>query len=449
MQSLFLRLNVRKAAGPDNIGGRLLRECAWQLSEVFCKIFNWSLDECSVPSVWKKSTICPVPKKNSPSCLNDYRPVALTSIVMKCFERIVLKHLLSFTAHNMDPFQFAYKPHRGTDDAVLTLLHNAFLHVNETGSFVRILFVDFSSAFNTIQPHLLALKLLNLNVDSKLILWLISFLVGRTQSVCFQSAVSVPKSTSTGSPQGTVLSPALFTLYTDDCRGTETTPVIKYSDDSAIEDLSNSDEVYFSQVERFCAWCKEHYLNLNVSKTKELLIDFRKSPSSVPDLVIDGEKVERVSDFKYLGVIVDENLDFKRNTVSIHKKCQPRIYCLQKLRNIGVSREILQSYYQCCVQSFLTYSFICWFGSLTVHDKNVLNGIVNVCSKIVGMRQTSLNDLYERRAVKKGRQIANDASHVLVRNYELLPSGRRYRTFRVKARAAKTFIPRSIQLLNK
>ena len=208
-------------------------------------------------------------------CLNDYRPVALTSIVMKCFEKLVPRRLLTFTNKHLDPLQFAYKRHRGTDDAILTVLHNAFLHLDKAGSYVRILFIDFSFAFNTIQPHLLALKLLHLDVNPKLILWIVNFLLHRSQSVRFQNSLSSQRHTCTGAPQGTVLSPALFTLYTNDCQGTTKTTIVKYSDDTAIEDLSNSDSVYFSEVHKFSAWCKENYLDLNIVKTKEMVVDFR------------------------------------------------------------------------------------------------------------------------------------------------------------------------------
>ena len=132
---------------------------------------------------------------------------------MKCFERIVLKKLLSQTQHLLDPLQFAYKRHRSTDDATITLLQNTHTYLEEAGSFVRILFVDFSSAFNTIQPHLMALKLLALDVTPKLISWIVNFLVNRTQSVRFEHTISDSRTTYTGAPQGTVLSPVLFTLY--------------------------------------------------------------------------------------------------------------------------------------------------------------------------------------------------------------------------------------------
>ncbi len=84
------RVNVRKAAGPDGITGRVLRSCTDQLAGLFTSIFNESLATSVVPTSFKKSIIIPVPKNNKPSCLNDYRPVALTSIVMKVFERTFL-----------------------------------------------------------------------------------------------------------------------------------------------------------------------------------------------------------------------------------------------------------------------------------------------------------------------------------------------------------------------
>lgn len=89
------RVNTRKAAGPDNIPGRVLKECADQLAGVLTDIFNISLSQAVVPPCLKTATIIPVPKKPTISSLNDYRPVALTSIIMKCFERLVKNHMVS------------------------------------------------------------------------------------------------------------------------------------------------------------------------------------------------------------------------------------------------------------------------------------------------------------------------------------------------------------------
>ena len=132
--------------------------CSSQLSCVFTMLFSWSLRDCTVPSIWKTSTICPVPKSRSPSELNDYRPAALTSVVMKCFERIVLQRLLTQTQHLLDPHQFAYKQNRSIDDARCTTQQCLPSSGGQIPLFVSVLFVDLSSAFNTIQPHKMALK---------------------------------------------------------------------------------------------------------------------------------------------------------------------------------------------------------------------------------------------------------------------------------------------------
>ena len=108
VEKQFSKINPRKACGPDNLCGKVLKFCSTELSYIFSLLFSWSLKDHTVPALWKNSLICPVPKNRSPSELNDYRPVALTSIVMKCLEKLVLQKLLSQTRTHTDPCQFAY-----------------------------------------------------------------------------------------------------------------------------------------------------------------------------------------------------------------------------------------------------------------------------------------------------------------------------------------------------
>ncbi len=124
------RVNVRKAARPDGIIGRVLRSCADQLAGLFTSIFNESLATSVVPTSFKKSVIIPVPKNSKPSCLNDYRSVALTSIVMKVFERLVKNYILSSIPATLDPLRFAYRPNRSTDDAICQVLHSSLTHID-------------------------------------------------------------------------------------------------------------------------------------------------------------------------------------------------------------------------------------------------------------------------------------------------------------------------------
>ncbi len=146
----FKRVNIRKAVGPDGIPGRVLKACAYQLAGVFTDIFNLSLSLSVVPSCFKKSTIVPIPKKNKIICLNDWRPVALTPIFSKCFEKLIRDHICSVLPASLDPLQFAYRRNRSTDDAIAFTLHTALSHMENKNTYVRMLFVDYSSAFNTI-----------------------------------------------------------------------------------------------------------------------------------------------------------------------------------------------------------------------------------------------------------------------------------------------------------
>ncbi|KAK1788543.1 hypothetical protein P4O66_016974 [Electrophorus voltai] len=224
VRRVFKRVNTRKAMGPDGICGRVLKACADQLAPVFTDIFNLSLTLGIVPSSFKRSTIVPVPKKPRPSDLNDYRPVALTSVVMKCFEKLLRDFITSSLPASMDPLQFAYRHNRSTDDAIAHLLHTTLTHLDEgRGNYVKMLFVDYSSAFNTIIPSLLTTKLGDLGLHTSLCDWISNFLTDRPQSVRVGNCASSTLTLSTGAPQGCVLSPLLYSLYTYNCTGTSCT----------------------------------------------------------------------------------------------------------------------------------------------------------------------------------------------------------------------------------
>ncbi|KAK7895270.1 hypothetical protein WMY93_020595 [Mugilogobius chulae] len=155
-------INPRKAAGPDGVLGRVLKDCADELAEVFTNIFNLSLSTSWVPTCFKAATIIPVPKQTNVTCLNDYRPVALTPIPAKCLERLVIKHIKEAIPSALDQYQFAYRENRSTEDAVAIVIHTLLEHLEHKNTYARLLFVDFSSAFNTILPNILLQKLSNL-----------------------------------------------------------------------------------------------------------------------------------------------------------------------------------------------------------------------------------------------------------------------------------------------
>ncbi len=208
--------------------------------------------------------------------------------------------------NTLDPLQFAYRPNRSTDDAISSTLHLALTHLENKDSYVRMLFIDFSSAFNTIIPQKLINKLNLLGLNNSLCNWILDFLTGRPQSVRVGHNTSSTTTLSTGAPQGCVLSPLLFTLLTHDCTAKfSSNHIINFADDTTVVGLiSNNDETHYrEEVAQLAEWCGVNNLSLNVEKTKEVVMDFRRRNSSDhPPLTIDSSTVERVSSTKFLGV---------------------------------------------------------------------------------------------------------------------------------------------------
>ncbi|KAK3538464.1 hypothetical protein QTP86_003682 [Hemibagrus guttatus] len=305
---LFKRLNTRKATGPDSVSPSLLKHCANQLSPVFTDIFNTSLETCHVPACFKTSAIVPVPKKTKITGLNDYRPVALTSVVMKSFERLVLSYLKDITDPLLDPLQFAYRANRSVDDAVNMALHFILQHLDSPGSYARILFVDFSSAFNTIIPALLRDKLFQLNVPDSMCSWITDFLTDRRQFVRLGTHVSDLQHISTGSPQGCVLSPLLFSLYTNGCTsGHQSVKLLKFADDTTLIGL-----------------------------------------------ISDG------NESAYRGTTITKELKWAQNISSLTKKAQQRMYFLRQLKKFLLPVKMLVNFYTAIIESVLTSSITVW-----------------------------------------------------------------------------------------
>ena len=286
-KKIINKMGIRKSPGPDGISPKLLKTCVEELSHVLVQIFKWSLGMNKVPKCFKKSVIVPVPKKPNAKELKEFRPVALTSVVMKIFERLVLKQMNELFPADFDQYQFAYRNNRSTDDAIDCCLQYTLQNMEPRAGkkiHARMLFIDYSSAFNTIRPGKLMERLLELNVPTKLSLWLCDFLLDRPQIVRIENNLSKQITLNTGAPQGCVLSPKLFTWFTSDCQAKAPgTLMVKYADDTTlIGIIENGDETsYRAAVSDLVKWSESNYLELNVSKTKEMVIDFKKKKSTI------------------------------------------------------------------------------------------------------------------------------------------------------------------------
>ena len=455
VRGVFRGVNGRKAAGPDQIPGRVLKSCANQIAPVYTEIFNMSLAHAIVPSCFKQSIIVPVPKNSNPIDLNDYRPVALTSAVMKCFESLVKRYICQILPTSFDPFQFAYKANRSRDDAITGLLHTTLAHLDKgRGNYVRMLFIDYSSAFNTIVPLRLTDKMRTLGFNTQLCNWVLSFLTDRPQVVRVGGGVTSGKLTlNIGSPQGCVLSPLLYNIYTHDCIATNSSnTIIKFADDTVVLGLisNNNEQAYLKEVADLALWCQSNNLALNVRKTKEMVVDFRKvSSNKHTPVTISGEPVERVPSFKYLGVHLTEDLSWSLHAQHLTGKSRQRLYFLRRLRKFKVSPAILRTFYSSAVESTLTGCITAWYGNCTAHDREALQRVVRSAERTIKAPLTSLRDIYTKRVGARAVKIMKDTSHPNSNLFSLLQSGRRLRCINARTeRLRLSFYPQAVRLLN-
>lgn len=448
------RLHPAKAPGPDGLTTHVLKLCASQLSGVLLRIFNLSLSIKKVPVLWKTSCLVPVPKKARPNAPSDYRPVALTSHSMKVFERLVLDTLRPLVRSAQDSLQFAYQAKIGVEDAIIYLLYRAYSHLDKPGASLRITFFDFSSAFNTIQPARLGSKLSAMQVHAPLVAWIMDYLTDRPQYVRLQGCKSDTVLCSTGAPQGTVLSPLLFTLYTSDFQyNTEGCHLQKFSDDSAIVGcIKGGDDLeYRMAVNSFVDWCELNQLKLNIQKTKELVVDLRRSRPLITPLSIRGVDVEIVQDYKYLGVHIDNKLDWSKNSLVTYRRGQSRLYFLRRLRSFRVCNIMLRMFYESVVASAIFYAVVCWGGSMKVADMKRLNKLIRKAGSVVGEELDNMETVVERRTLSRLRSIMDNEDHPLYNVVDELRSTFSHRFTSLKCsteRHRKSFLPTAIRLYN-
>ena len=219
------------------------------------------------------------------------------------------------------------------------------------------LFIDYSSAFNTIVPSKLIIKLEALGLNPALCNWVLDFLTGHLQVVKVGNNISTPLILNTGAPQGYVLSPLLCSLITHDCVAMHASnSIIKFADDTTVVGLitNNNETAYMEEVRALAEWGQDNNLSLNVNKTKDMIVDFRKQQREHPPIHTDGTVVEKVEHFKFLSIHITNKLKWSTHTDSVVKKVQQHLFNLRRLKTFGLSPKTLTIFYRCTIESLLS-----------------------------------------------------------------------------------------------
>uniref|UniRef100_A0AAQ6IR24 Reverse transcriptase domain-containing protein n=1 Tax=Anabas testudineus TaxID=64144 RepID=A0AAQ6IR24_ANATE len=371
---------------------------------------------------------------------------------MKAFERLVMNHLKDITDPLLDPLQFAYRKNRSADDAVNLGLHYILQHLDLPGMYVRILFVDFSSAFNTITPGILDHKLTQLTVPAPTCQWIKSSLTDRRQQVRLGSITSGTRTISTGAPQGCVLSPLLFSLYTNDVTsGDPSVKLLKYADDMTVIGLirDGDESAYRQEVEQLVQWCSQNQLELNTLKTVEMTVDFRKNRLAPLPLTIHNTTVSTVTSFRFLGSTISQDMKWSSHIETVRKKSHQRLYFLRQLMKFNLPQELLTMFYTAIIQSVLCTSITVWFGSATKQDRHRLQRVIRSAEKIIGTELPSIQHLYRSRLGKRPVSITADPTHPAHKLFKLLPFGRHHRAIATRTtRHRVSFFPQALSELN-
>ena len=394
------------------------------LAPVITKLFNRSLQEQFVPCHWKLANVTPIPKESPFTNCNQLRPISLTNIIIRLFEKLILKfELFHILKSLVRPDQFAYKENSNTTMALVKSRHYWLKWLDGNANFVRVLSFDFSKAFDTVSHYILSDKLKATDINPYVIKWILDFLSQRKQRVVVDGITTQCIDINRGVPQGTVLGPILFSLMVNDIQLADPRRnlLMKFADDITISiPVSNdSTDATINEVNSIRDWAASNRMTLNLSKTWEMLIHgktTKPNPQSVPD-------IEGKSWLKLLGITFQENpCCWDLHVDKLIAKASSRLYILRICKFYGYCQDQLNKLFDSLILSLFAYGLEVW-GSAS---KKYLDRIDNFCKRAYRYGYTAKADfeistLIEERDKLLFNKITTTKDHPL---QDLLPPKR-------------------------
>lgn len=308
-------MHVSSAPGPDKFASIILKECKNSLALPIATLWRTSLDKGDIASSFKEQCITPIYKKGSKADAVNYRPVSLTSHLIKLFERILRKRIVHHleTHGLLSPNQHGFRKGR---NCLTQLLHHIDEIMNDLDCDANadVIYLDFSKAFDKVDHAILLKKLKSYGITGKLYTWLESFLSDRQQFVSIEGIRSFCTLVLSGVPQGTVLGPLLFLIYIDDIVLVVKNSRIKiFADDSKLHKKITSliDRLLLQRdLENVLRWAEVNNMELNQEKF-QLLHHGKNGDLKQSYQLPSGVSIEASPSVKDLGLHIDEDLNWK------------------------------------------------------------------------------------------------------------------------------------------
>ena len=352
---------------------KILKNLRYYVSAPLSKIINSSFLSGIFPHDLKLARITPIFKNGDNRITSNYRPIASLPFFSKIFERCMTNRLLSFFNKNslFSQSQFGFLKNKSTEDAVIDLTEAIYDSLNSKKHHVSLM-IDLKKAFDTVNHNILLKKLQLYGIRGIGLDWIRDYLTNRRSYVALGKDSSGTKVTNIGIPQGSVIGPILFIIYINDLPKTsdylratlfadDTTLSFSHADFNTIKTTLNTE---LSNVEK---WTTANRLTINVNKTEMLLFSNLPVPPDYNNqIAFTNEILTFKSSCKFLGVLLDDKLNFSDHINYVISKISRTTGILYKIRNQLPIQARLNFYYS-FVYPYLTYNITSWGGTNQTH----------------------------------------------------------------------------------
>ena len=375
------------AVGPDDIHYLLIKHLAQPAKEILLSLYNEIFSgKKPFPPEWRKATVIPIAKPGKdPLQPGSYRPIALTSCLCKILEKMINKRLTWYLEKNkiITPYQAGFRKNRSTNDQLIrfeTLLRDAFIKNNHVVS----IFFDLEKAYDTTWKYGILKDMHNHGLRGHLPLFIENFLKDRIFNVRIGTSMSDNYIQEMGVPQGSILSPTLFSLKINSIVKCLTADIDSslYVDDFLIsyesKNLNSIERKLQLTLKRLEKWCGEN--GFKFSPTKTVCVHFTRSRKlhPEPELFINGTKIPVKNEVKFLGVLFDRKLTFAAHTKYLKNKCLKAMNLLKVVSRTdwGGDRKVLLHLYRSFIRSKLDYGSVV-YGSACKTTLQMLDPIAH------------------------------------------------------------------------